>query len=174
MREAKPSSWAASLQVSVAVGVVSVVVMVVSRLVFHNPDYWGENSGYGKALTEQRFGRMVTQSSKVTSQRPGGRGPRGYMKSQFTGVWHRLGIGRVETGASGETGATGAEAHPDMHQMHRPNQMHRSDSDAPGPGAQPAAPTPLVARRQELKGRRTIRVTMPPFPSSCSSCGRRA
>ncbi len=144
---------------------------LVSRLVFHNPDYWGENSGYGKALTEQRFGRMVTQSSKVTSQRPGGRGPRGYMKSQFTGVWHRLGIGRVETGASGETGATGAEAHPDMHQMHRPNQMHRSDSDAPGPGAQPAAPTPLVARRQELKGRRTIRVRGKEVPR-CYICSK--
>ena len=51
--------------------------VLVARLIFHNPEYWGENSSYGKALTDTRFGRMVTQATKVTSQRPGGRGPRG-------------------------------------------------------------------------------------------------
>ncbi|OMC02103.1 DUF3631 domain-containing protein, partial [Mycolicibacterium fortuitum] len=64
---------------------------LVSRLVIHNPEYWGEQSGYGKALTDTRFGRLVTQASKITSQRPGGRGPRGYTKEQFSQVWHRLG-----------------------------------------------------------------------------------
>ncbi len=133
---------------------------LVAKLVGHNPEYWGVTSGYGKALTEQRFGRLVTQASKVTSQRTGGRGPRGYMKSQFTGVWHRLGIGRPETGASGGTGATGAEPDDDMHQMHRSNQMHRFEPDPPEPdreaGAEPDRPTPLDARRQGLNTRRTV------------------
>ncbi|ORA69344.1 hypothetical protein BST23_01460 [Mycolicibacterium elephantis] len=148
---------------------------LVAKLIMHNPEYWGENSGYGKALTEQRFGRIITQSSKVTSQRPGGRGPRGYMKAQFTGVWHRLGIGRVETGASGEAGASGAEPDTDVHQMHRDNQMHRFDSDSPEAGAEASAgrdhPTPLKARRQELKARRTIRVKGQEVPR-CIVCGK--
>lgn len=169
---------------------------LVARLVAHNPDYWGDISSYGKALTEQRFGRIVTQSSKVTSQRPGGRGPRGYMKAQFTGVWHRLGIGRDATGASGEAGASGADDEGDTpadNQMHRSNQMHRIKSEAPKAGAQAGASqaqmwrekelnidraaaskraaTPLDNRRQELGARRTIRVRGKEVPR-CYICGK--
>ncbi len=151
---------------------------LVSRLVAHNPDYWGDISSYGKALTEQRFGRIVTQSSKVTSQRPGGRGPRGYMKAQFTGVWHRLGIGRNETGASGEAGASGADDDgdkPSDNRMHRSNQMHRSEPGPPEPGADTGAeqlrPTPLDTRRRELGSRRVVRVRGKEVPR-CYVCGK--
>lgn len=85
---------------------------LVSRLVVHNPDYWGIRSNYGKALTAHRLGRLVAQASKVTSTRPGGRGPRGYALTSLDPVWHRLGIPRKETGASGGTGETGAVAAP--------------------------------------------------------------
>ena len=151
---------------------------LVSTLIAHNPEYWGENSSYGKALTEQRFGRIITQSSKVTSQRPGGRGSRGYMKAQFTAVWHRLGIGRDETGASGEAGASGADddgGAPADNQMHRSNQMHRFESVPPmkavEAGAEPGQPTPLTTRRQELKGRRTVRFRGQEVPR-CLVCAK--
>jgi len=141
---------------------------LVNKLIVHNPEYWGENSNYGKALTEQRFGRLVTQASKVTSQRPGGRGPRGYTKPQFNQVWHRLGIGRPETGASGETGATGAEDDHDAHQMHRDNQMHRIEplplelgaeagAEPPSPSLMPAHgshPALITSRRHRTRGKR--------------------
>jgi hypothetical protein len=84
---------------------------LVSTLISHHPDYWGEKSSYGKALTETRFGKLAAQVSKVTSQRPGGRGPRGFFRSQFEPVWHRLGIKKTppgEPGAVGEPGEPGA------------------------------------------------------------------
>lgn len=109
---------------------------LVAGLVRHNPEYWGPISAYGKALTETRFGRMVTQASKVTSQRPGGRGPRGYTKEQFIQVWHRLGIGRSEPGALGEPGAPGANRAANLHQVHRVNQVHRVERVPPAPGAE--------------------------------------
>jgi hypothetical protein len=61
-------------------------------LIFHNPDYWGAASGYGKSLTETRLGRLVTQAAKVTSIRRGGVPPRGYLRSELEPVWRRLGI----------------------------------------------------------------------------------
>jgi 5S rRNA maturation endonuclease (ribonuclease M5) len=65
---------------------------LVHKLIFHNPDYWGTASGYGKELTETRLGRLVTQAAKVTSIRRGGVPPRGYLWSQLEPVWRRLGI----------------------------------------------------------------------------------
>ncbi len=65
---------------------------LVHKLIFHNPDYWGAESGYGKPLTETRLGRLVTQAAKVTSIRRGGVPPRGYLLSQLQPVWRRLGI----------------------------------------------------------------------------------
>lgn len=65
---------------------------LVSRLILHNPSYWGSESGYGKPLTETRLGRLITQGAKVTSVRRGGVPPRGYLRSDLHPVWRRLGI----------------------------------------------------------------------------------
>jgi hypothetical protein len=81
---------------------------LVNTLILHNPAYWGLKSAYGKELTEHRLGRLLSQAAKITSLRPGGRGPRGYSHAQLAPVWHRLRIGRIQTGASGGIGATGA------------------------------------------------------------------
>jgi hypothetical protein len=118
---------------------------LVARLIGHNADYWGESSSYGKRLTDHRFAKLVAQASKATSLRPGGRGPRGYLRKQFEPTWHRLGICRVATGASGETGATGATDN----QMHRNNQMHRS------------APLPHTGADQSQLATATTTTTMP-------------
>ena len=83
---------------------------LVSRLIDHNPDYWGKDSPYGKELTEQRFGRMLVQSAKVMSCRPGGgTSPRGYLRSQLEPVWNRIGIPHQRTGRTGRGGQTGRE-----------------------------------------------------------------
>lgn len=81
--------------------------ILVAKLVAHNPDMWGLTSAYGKQLTARRMGQLVSQASKVTSARPGGRGPRGYLRDHLAPVWHRLGI---QPGASGYPGASGAPA----------------------------------------------------------------
>jgi hypothetical protein len=83
---------------------------LVPELIEYNPAYWGADGAYGKALTEHRFGRLMSQAAKMTSIRPGGRGPRGYLRATLQPVWHRLGIGRGETGASDESGESGGEA----------------------------------------------------------------
>ena len=85
---------------------------LVARLVAENPDYWGERSNYGKALTETRFGKLVAQASKLTSRRPDSNGPRGFLRVQLEPVWHRLGIARIQPGRPGEPGSPGTETAP--------------------------------------------------------------
>ncbi|MBC2591080.1 DUF3631 domain-containing protein [Rhodococcus aetherivorans] len=108
---------------------------LVSKLIVHNPEYWGINSNYGKALTDTRLGRLVSQASKVTSQRPGGRGPRGYSRAILAPVWNRLGIGRNQPGAPGYRGASGAG----LRQVRRDNHVHRVETDPLQSGAQPGS-----------------------------------
>ena len=77
-----------------------------------DPDYWGADSPYGKPLTDTRLGRLVAQASKITSQRIGGRGPRGYSRVLLEPTWRRLGITRYPsypTGALAEPGEPGAD-----------------------------------------------------------------
>jgi Protein of unknown function (DUF3631) len=102
---------------------------LVHRLVAHDPDYWGADSPYGKTLTEHRFGRLLSQAAKVTSQqevtsqRPGGTGPRGFLRSQLEPVWKRLGMIRSHetedppepSGESDESGESGdQQIYPDQ------------------------------------------------------------
>ena len=87
---------------------------LVALLIDRNPNYWGTLSGYGKQLTEQRLGRLLSQSAKVTSSRPGGGGnPRGFLRAQLLPVWQRLGIAPlIQSGHTGQTGHTGSQ-HPE-------------------------------------------------------------
>jgi hypothetical protein len=100
---------------------------LVAQLVSHNPDYWGRQSSYGKAITETRFGKLANQAAKVTSQRPGGTGPRGYLRRQFEPAWRRLGIARTrpsEPGEPGYPGEPGANS-----RDNRDNRVHRVEAD---------------------------------------------
>ncbi|MDF3309888.1 DUF3631 domain-containing protein [Rhodococcus sp. T2V] len=98
---------------------------LIVKLIRHNPEYWGERSSYGKELTPHRMAKLVAQASKVTTVRPGGRGSRGYSRSILAPVWHRLGIGRNRSGASGTTGESGARDP----QMHHSDQLHHFEED---------------------------------------------
>jgi hypothetical protein len=94
---------------------------LVTKLINHNAEYWGVNSGYGKALTDTRFAQIVMRASRVTPHRVGGRGPRGYLRSEFEPVWRRL---RIEPGAPGQPGALGA-AEPNQRQLHQVSRLHQ-------------------------------------------------
>jgi hypothetical protein len=64
---------------------------LVSELILRNPQQWGPESPYGRALTFQRLGRMLAQGFKVNSSRQGD-GPRGYYRQALAPVWRRMGI----------------------------------------------------------------------------------
>lgn len=64
---------------------------LIGRLVALNPEYWGDGSAYGRQLTAQRLGRMLTQSAKVRASRDSAKA-RGYTRSSFLRVWRQLGI----------------------------------------------------------------------------------
>lgn len=64
---------------------------LVDRLITHNPEMWSDASGYGKALTVQRMGRMLVQAFKIHSERIGD-SARGYRRQTFEIVWRRMGV----------------------------------------------------------------------------------
>lgn len=64
---------------------------LVDRLIYHDPEMWGEHSSFGKALTAQRFGRMLATSYSINSTRQGD-SPRGYFRVKLLPVWRRMGI----------------------------------------------------------------------------------
>ena len=68
---------------------------LVQKLIWHN-SYWSSDS-YGKQLSVQRCGRLLSQAAKVTSVRPDHKGPHGYLRSQLEPAWRRLGIHLVDT-----------------------------------------------------------------------------
>lgn len=62
---------------------------LVERLVQHNPEKWSELSGFGKRLTVQRLGRMLSQSFKVFSSKNGA-GARGYDRGDLDKPWRQF------------------------------------------------------------------------------------
>ena len=111
---------------------------LVAALIAHNRDYWGPDSPYGKALTDTRFGRMLSQAAKVTSQRPGGTGPRGYLRSQLQRAWCRLGLASpIQPGGPDEPGEPGDHEPNDDHddsdrsQVRQDNHVHRVNTGTP-------------------------------------------
>ena len=68
---------------------------LVSRLIRLNPDQWSSASFYGKDLTAQRLGRILSNVYGINSVRVGD-SARGYNKKQFEIVWRQLGISLIE------------------------------------------------------------------------------
>ena len=67
---------------------------LVDTLALTYPEMWGDQSTYGKALTVQRFGRMLATAYKVNSrQRPDGNRARGYHVADLSSVWNSMGLG---------------------------------------------------------------------------------
>lgn len=101
---------------------------LIARLIEKYPEMWGPESAYGKQLTSQRLGRMLSTHFKINSIRPGGGGtPRGYRHRTFEAVWSRFRKPSPETGRTGqpvepvaedpdrfdhETGSTGSNGTP--------------------------------------------------------------
>jgi hypothetical protein len=105
---------------------------MVERLTYHNPDYWGKESPYGKQLTEVRLGRLLAQAAKVTPGRIGGAGPRGYLRAGLEPAWRQLGIPSGEPGEPGELGEAGDKTNDD-NRLNRLNRVNRLRRDTPTP-----------------------------------------
>ena len=59
-------------------------------LVWEHPETWGPESSFGRALTVQRLGRMLSKDYGIFSRRPDT--VRGYYEEQFLQVWQSLNI----------------------------------------------------------------------------------
>lgn len=97
--------------------------VLIAELITRYPDEWGISSPFGKPLTAQRLGRMLTTAYRVNSTRQKKDEPRGYSRASFARAWHSMGIEKpqkqepdpsLQTGGTGATGATGGTegAHP--------------------------------------------------------------
>ena len=65
---------------------------LVASLVNYHPEEWGLGSPFGKALTAQRFGRMLASAYGLNSTRVEHGGARGYTYASLLPVWRRMGI----------------------------------------------------------------------------------
>lgn len=76
---------------------------LITLIVEKAPETWGDQSSYGKRLTAQRMGRMLSQAFKIhTSKRFDDL--RGYHRASFETVWRRFGLTpSVETVGTGDT-----------------------------------------------------------------------
>lgn len=76
-------------------------------LAWAHPEIWGESSTYGRAITEQRLGRLLSQGFKVHSARQSGAAgrTRGYARDVLARPWGQFGL--ASPGETGQTGRTG-------------------------------------------------------------------
>lgn len=65
---------------------------VIDRLVDAHPETWGEFSPFGKRLTAQRLGRMLSGNYKVHTSRMSATSPRGYTAASLTTAARRFGL----------------------------------------------------------------------------------
>lgn len=63
---------------------------LVSALIIADPDYWGELSAYGRALTPQRMGKLLTQIKVKASKNA--QGQRGYARVALLEYWRAHGF----------------------------------------------------------------------------------
>lgn len=62
-------------------------------LIARHPERWGAASSFGKDLTAQRLGRMLSKSYSIRSERlTDGTQARGYFRSQFVKAWRAVGV----------------------------------------------------------------------------------
>jgi hypothetical protein len=64
---------------------------LVKLLIRTSPEHWSNSSYYGKDLTAQRLGRILTGAFGIYSERLT-ESVRGYRSNQFETIWSRLGI----------------------------------------------------------------------------------
>ncbi len=75
---------------------------IINDLIHSNPNEWGESSNFGKALTVQRMGRMLSQAFKIHSSKLNG--IRGYRFSDFEKPFRQFGLSpSVRTGETVST-----------------------------------------------------------------------
>lgn len=65
---------------------------LIDRLVSAHPETWGEFSAFGKRLTAQRLGRMLSGNYKIHTSRPDANGPRGYTFAALSTALRRFGL----------------------------------------------------------------------------------
>lgn len=79
--------------------------VLIGRLVDAHPNQWGELSTYGKKLTAQRLGRMLSQGYKIHSSKHND--VRGYRRGHFQTAFRQFGLVTVETAETVRTVLTG-------------------------------------------------------------------
>jgi len=84
---------------------------IIDRLVDAHPDTWGEMSSFGKRLTAQRLGRMLSQNYKIHTSRLSRDGQRGYALGSLSTAFRRFGL--TLPGKPAQLAQTAQPAHAD-------------------------------------------------------------
>jgi len=65
---------------------------LVQSLITRSPEQWSAHSSFGRDLTPQRLGRMLSSNFGIHSVK-NAKDERGYGVGPFSTVWHRMGLG---------------------------------------------------------------------------------
>lgn len=90
---------------------------LINRLVTEHPEVWGEHSSFGKRLTAQRLGRMLSGNYKIHTSRPDTNGHRGYTIGSLSTAFRRFGLTLPNKPAEPAEPAE-PDAGPDLKELH--------------------------------------------------------
>lgn len=117
---------------------------LVDSLIYHNPEAWGPESPYGKALTAKRLGKMLATNYKINSSFVGTShtGPRGYRRADLELVWTRMGTLLAPEDASTlpEEASHPSEPSYPSHEDRTDRQLRTLGTDSEGGGTEASRP----------------------------------
>lgn len=130
---------------------------LIDRLVDAHPETWGELSAFGKRLTAQRLGRMLSQNYKIHTGRIERNGPRGYAYATLATAWRRFGLTPSQKPAQVAQPAEPAQERAAPIPSGKPEQPAQPEKPAP-PGAHRDGKTDVTASPDAVGA------------TSCSAC----
>lgn len=142
---------------------------LVNALVLHHPETWGAESSYGKDLTAQRLGRMLTNAFSVRStvlDRANKNSPRGYRRDQFRAASTAL------TPTSGGSPAVHTTTLPEPPERPEPPEPPEpTPPQRPSPGVRPTPTGPTCPECGELLTDPGALTRCRPKHGRCFDCG---
>lgn len=120
---------------------------LISMLIAKHPEMWGSGSSFGKDLTVQRLGRMMTGRYRIqSSRRSDGNRERGYLRGDLVPAWRALGVASGLTGSTGPSGSNAGGSGP----VREPSAFPQTKPDGLDEAVEPSAFEAAMPKVQQM------------------------